>query len=60
MTPCGTRGGPQVSVLVREVMFDNKSILGGDIGPMSVKNDSNNYLTMHECIAMYSKHMSTS
>ena len=37
MTPFGIRGGPQVILIVREVMFDNKSILGGDIGPMLVK-----------------------
>ena len=37
MIPFGTRGGPQVSVIVREVMLDNENILGRDIGPMSVK-----------------------
>ena len=41
MTPFGIRGGPQVSVIVRAVMFDNENILGRDIGPMSVKIDIN-------------------
>ena len=34
MIPFGIRGGPQVNVLIREVMLDNENNVGCDIGPI--------------------------